>query len=96
MRIVTYCFMILVILFGISFACLNAEVVSIDIYITQFNLPLSLLLVAVLGIGIVIGIMLITIKYVYLKSENIKLKHKIKWVEKEVTNLRSIPLKDEH
>ena len=96
MRLLMYILMIIVVLLGVTFACLNAATVQINMYLTTFTLPLSLLLVFVLGLGILIGFSMTMINVVKLKSENRRVRNRVRWVEKEVQNLRSIPLKNEH
>lgn len=96
MRIFTYILLLLLILLGISFAILNAEPVSIHYYLGQRQLPLSLLLVLALTIGLIIGMMVSGIFYLKLKSENYRIKSRIKIAEKEIENLRAIPIQDPH
>jgi lipopolysaccharide assembly protein A len=94
MRVISYIFLIIVVLFGIGFACLNAEMVTVDLYIGQYQLQLSILLVLTLGLGILIGFFTVMLKYLRLKTENMQIKNRARWAEKEVKNLRSIPLQD--
>ena len=96
MRIINYIFIILVILLGVSFACLNAEPVTINYYLGQRSLPLSLLLVFVLGLGLVLGLLFTIFATLKVKSENRRLRGRIQLAEKEVENLRAIPLHDQH
>ena len=96
MRILNYLLIFLLVLFGISFACLNAELVKINLYIGTFSMPLSLLLILILGLGLILGMLIMLFKFIRLKRENSKLKSRVKLAEKEVSNLRSIPLKDKH
>lgn len=96
MRIISSIFMLLIVLVGVSFACLNAQDVAINLYLTQLKLPLSLLLVLVLGLGMLVGYLIIGFKVLRLKRENSRLRGKVNLAEKEVENLRAIPLKDSH
>lgn len=96
MRIFSYLFMLLLILFGVSFAILNAEPVLINFYIGTQTLPLSLLLVLALFFGVALGLIVslfLSIKY---SSSNAKLRHRLKLAEAEISNLRAIPVKNEH
>ena len=79
---------------GITFAGLNAETVAVNYYFGTNELPLSLLLVLVLAFGSLLGVLAGFTLYLRAKKENFKLRGRIKVVEKEVSNLRSIPLKD--
>lgn len=82
-------------LFGILFAVLNYEQVQINYYFGTSQIPLALMLVLFLVIGALfaafasIGMVL---KY---KRQIMKLRREAKNTEREVTNLRSIPIKDE-
>lgn len=57
MRIVRYLLLMMIVVFGFTFACLNAATVSINYYIGSATMPLSLLLVTTLIVGMVIGIL---------------------------------------
>jgi len=93
-RIFTYILMLFIVLLGVTFACLNAEPVHINYYIGQGLLPLSFLLVLALGFGLCVGLFVSLTVYMRLKTENFHLKSRTKLAEKEVGNLRAIPLKN--
>lgn len=94
MRIFNYIILLFLILLGITFAVLNAESVAIHYYFNTSKLPLSLLLVLVLTIGIILGFLAGFIRWLALKKENFRLHQRLKLAEKEIENLRAIPLKD--
>lgn len=96
MRIITYLLCIIAIIIGISFACLNAEVVKVNFYVNSFSLPLSLWLVSTFGLGLVCGAILIFLPHFRLKRQIFWLNQRIKLAEKEVKNLRAVPWKDAH
>ena len=73
---------------------LNAETVTINYYVGRAHLPLSLTLVLAFSIGCLLGILVGIGMYLRIKSQNYKLKHRIKIVEKEIENLRTMPLHD--
>jgi lipopolysaccharide assembly protein A len=50
----------------------------------------------VLGFGILIGFVLFIARYWRLKSECNRIKNQLKLTEREIKNLRSIPLQDQH
>lgn len=95
MRIIRYFFTGLILLLGIGFACLNAEMVSVNFYIRTYELPLSLLLVLIFGFGMLIGFLGVGCSYCRLKKETRQLKHHLKSVEQEVSQLRMMPLKND-
>jgi putative membrane protein len=86
--------MVLVVLIGVSFACLNSEVIKVNLYITEIKIYLSILLVLALGLGILLGFLSMVGAYLRLKAENYRITNKAKWAEKEISNLRSLPIKD--
>jgi putative membrane protein len=96
MRIFMCIILLILILLGLSFALLNAEPVVINYYIGSDRLPLSLLLVYSLGIGALLGLLVGLTMYLKAKKEAFWLMHRLKSLEKEVANLRVMPLKDAH
>lgn len=96
MRLFTYIFLLLIALLGISFACLNADNVTIHYFFNTTNIPLSLLLVVTLALGIGLGLLISLLTYFRLKGENIRLQRKIKMFDKQITELQTLPIKDSH
>jgi len=94
MKIISTVFAILVLLFGIIFACLNSELVVINYSVGESSLPLSLLLVFTFSLGGLIGLTAGLVVYLKLKSRNHRLKNRIKLAEKELSNLRTMPLQN--
>jgi len=82
--------------FGLSFALLNAENVQLKYYFGSFNAPLSLILVIGLMVGAVLGVLSCVGMIMRLKRDLLKLHKTIKLTEKEVANLRALPIKDKH
>jgi len=79
LRFVYLSLTLLVIIFGIVFAVLNAEDVQLNYYLGSVELPLSLVLVLAMILGALLGIFA-----------------SVEVAEKEIVNLRNIPIKDEH
>ena len=94
MRILTYLFLILLVLFALTFAGLNAEPVSINYYLGKAQLPLSLLAILSFSLGGLLGLLLALTIYIKLKYANRRFQHRLKLVEEELINLRALPLKD--
>lgn len=94
MRIITYLFILVVILFGISFAVLNLESVTVNYYFGQSSLPLSLLLVLVFALGCLIGMLVGFLLLLKQKLKTYRIRQRLKLAEKEIENLRAIPLQD--
>jgi putative membrane protein len=95
-RILSYVFILLIILIGISFATLNSDVVDVNYYIGQKEMPLSLLLALVFGFGCLLGVLVGVWMLLKTKVNNYRLKQRLKFAEKEIENLRAIPLQDKH
>jgi putative membrane protein len=81
---------------GLSFSLLNAETVTLKYYFGDFSAPLSLVLVLCLALGAILGVLSCSAILVRSKRDLGKLNKSIKMAEKEVTNLRALPLKDKH
>lgn len=94
MRILMLITYIILIVIGVSFAALNAASVQVNFYFTLVKMPVSVLMTVMLGVGILIGFLLFIVRYWSLKVECRKMKNQLKLTEKEIKNLRSIPLQD--
>lgn len=94
MRIISFLFLVLLTMLGITFAGLNAQPVLLKYYVGEYELPLSMLVALTLGVGLLFGLFTTVVIYLRLKRQNYKLKSKLRVIEKEVENLRSLPLRD--
>jgi len=81
-------------LIAIMLAVLNAESVNINYYFGESSHPLSLLIVIALASGVFLGIVASLVVILKLKAVNARLKKDIKVSEKELVNLRRLPLRD--
>lgn len=96
MRLFVLFFYIVLIIMGVSFAALNAASVQVNFYFTIATMPVSVLLALSLGVGMILGMLIFSIRYWRLKLECRKMTNQLKLTEKEIKNLRSIPLQDQH
>jgi putative membrane protein len=96
MRMVVIVFYVLLIIIGVSFAALNAASVQVNLYVIKIDLPISVLMIVTLAVGVGIGFCLFVFRYWRLKAEHRRIKNQLKLTEREVINLRSIPLQDQH
>jgi putative membrane protein len=96
MRIITYLIVFILIVMGFTFACLNAQPVAMNYYIGQKDIPLSLLLAFTLFTGGILGWLSGLAMALRLKRDNYVLQQRLKLAEKELDNLRNIPLEDRH
>ena len=81
---------------GVAFAALNNAKVTVYYYIGTSSLPLSLLLALVFAAGGIIGLLVGIALLVKAKARAYRLQQRLKLVEKEVENLRAIPIQDKH
>lgn len=96
MKIFGYILLTLIVLLGLTFACLNADPVIISYYVGQSKMPLSLLLVIAFVFGSAGGLLASLLIVIKLKTELFRAHNRLKTVEKEVENLRTMPLQDAH
>ena len=96
MRILSYLVLLIVILIGVTFAALNHNAVSINYYVGQRVLPLSFLLVLSFAAGSLLSLLVGFWLLLKIKIKNHRLQQHLKTAEKEIENLRAIPLQDRH
>lgn len=94
MRIVSLFFILVIVIFGMTFATLNSDSVTINYYLGQCSLPVSLLLVLVFAAGCLIGMIAGLWLLVKSKIHGHRLQSRLTLAEKEIANLRAIPLQD--
>ncbi len=94
MRIISYFFLLVIVLFGVTFAALNSDTVVIDYYLGKSSLPLSLLLVSSFASGCLIGMIAALGLLIRSKMKAHRLRQRLNVAEKEIENLRAIPLQD--
>ena len=96
MRLISYLIVFIILIFGITFACLNAETVNINYYVNSIDLPLSIVLVSTFVAGGLFGLLASSVALIKIKKRNFQLGKRIKLKEREIENLRAIPLQDKH
>ncbi|MDR3492682.1 MAG: LapA family protein [Gammaproteobacteria bacterium] len=96
MRVISYILLLAVIILGMSFAMLNSGAVVINYYLGHRSFPLSLVLVMTFSGGALLGILIGTWLVLKMKVKNYRLRQRLKFAEKEIENLRAIPLQDAH
>jgi putative membrane protein len=90
-----FLFLILVI-FGIVFAVLNADPVDLHYYFGNKQVALSLVIVLSMMVGAILGVIASIGMIVNSRREVHKLKKSVDLAEKEITNLRALPIQDKH
>lgn len=96
MRIVMTLFYLVLILAGVSFAALNASSVAVNFYFATASMPVSILMMLTFGVGIIAGFFIFIFRYCRLKSEHRRLKNQLKLTQREIKNLRTIPVTDNY
>lgn len=85
----------LVTVITVTFTLLNSQPVKLDFYVGSFETDLVIVILICLVFGSGLGIAAVLGKLISFKQELLRKNRKIKVTEKEVENLRSLPLKDE-
>lgn len=86
----------LIALLGVIFAILNAESVQVNYYFGSKETPLSLAILLSMLFGAILGLFASIGLILKSKREVSKFKRIAEVAEKEVTNLRAIPIKNQH
>jgi len=79
----------------VTFTLLNSQPVKINLYVVHFDLDLLVVVVICLIAGALLGVVAAFGKLVSLKKDILRRDKKIRTMEKEVENLRSLPIKDD-
>ncbi len=95
-RVIGLIFILVVLVFGLTFGIMNAESVQIDYYFGIGQMPLSLILVIAFVVGALFGAVVNVGMILKLKRQIFKLRKEVRVTEKEVRNLRALPIKDKH
>ena len=95
-RIIIISILLIVTLLGLSFALMNADSITLNYYFGKIEAPLSLVMVIVLALGAVMGVLASMWAVLAQKRELAKIRKAVKLTEKEITNLRSLPMRDDH
>ena len=95
-KIIYASIILIVILLGVIFAVLNAEPIQLNYYFDSLNLPLSLAMIVAMFIGAILGVLASIGVILRCRKEMAKLRKATEVAEKEITNLRAIPIKNQH
>lgn len=89
-------FMLIIVMLGMSFYMMNKDTVTLNFYFGQVeHFPVVLAMFFALVVGVVLGVTA-TLGGVFKQKREIRRIRKQKdTMEKELTNLRNLPLKDE-
>ncbi|QKT04787.1 DUF1049 domain-containing protein [Ectothiorhodospiraceae bacterium 2226] len=95
-RIAAFLVILLVVVFGLTFAVLNAQPVRFDYYFGGGEVPLALLLAVALVVGALLGVLASLGVMLGLRRDLGRMRRRAQVSEKELRNLRALPLKDTH
>ena len=96
LRIVNLIVVLLLVIIGVVFAALNAGHVQLNYYFSSLDIPLSLIMVLSMIVGAILGILACSKTILKARRESSRLRKSVAVAEKEISNLRKIPIKDEH
>jgi len=87
---------LLIVLIGVIFAVMNAESVQLNYYFGSQQMPLSLAIVLSMLAGAILGVLASIKLILHSRREVAKLRKASEMAEKEIANLRAIPIKNTH
>ena len=82
-------------IFIVTFTLLNTQPVTVSYYFGTFELDLLVVIVICFALGILIGVSAMIGKILKMRQDLSASDRKLKMAEKELENLRSLPLKDD-
>ena len=95
-RLIYAAVIFIIMILGIIFAVLNAEPAHLNFYFGSKQMPLSMALILATLIGALLGV-LASIQLIFRsKREASRLRRAVNMAEKEIANLRAIPIKNQH
>jgi len=95
-RILKFGFLLLVMFIGLAFHLRNNQPVDLNYYLGSISLPFSFYVIASLCLGALLGGLAVLPRLLWLRRENSRLRKRVQVNEKELNNLRVIPVKDTH
>lgn len=95
-RLLILILIIAVILLGVVFHLRNDQLVVVDYLVGSSKFYLSVWLVCAFTVGALLGLVSSLPVILKVKRENARLKKRVKVSEKELNNLRVLPVKDPH
>ena len=87
---------VLILIAALSFAALNSHAVTINLYFVSRSFHLPVLLFLILCVGMMLGVLIMFPSYCRAKRKARQARSKIKNNERELDNLRRMPISEEH
>lgn len=94
-RIVGISLLVFVTIFTVTFTLLNSQMVKVNYYFGQYQIDLLVVMIICLVVGALLGLAAALGKIIAMKQELMRKDRKLRVTEKELENLRSLPLKDD-
>ncbi len=95
-RIIAFSILVIFAALGLGFTVLNADPVLVRYYFGSMSLPLALLVIASFIVGALAGVAASVGYALQHRREVGQLRRRVDVAEREVRNLRAIPIKDRH
>ena len=96
MRIVQSIILFLIFVVALAFAVINADAVKIDYYVGSIEMPLSVIVVVTFALGAIVGLLVSLGRMLGLKRELNRVRRAERISQQELTNLRSLPIRQDH
>ena len=96
MRFILIFLYLVIVIVSLAFASLNANLVDLNLYWHHLKLPLAFIMISCIGLGLLLGFLVLLGKYWQLRCQYFRVKHQLTMMEKEIKNLRAIPIQDAH
>lgn len=95
-RLFYFLVFLVIIVFGVSFALKNPDLITIKYYFDiSWTVKLAALLAAALAIGAVLGVLLTSMWVLRSRRRLSQAKREVRKMEQEISNLRALPIKDD-
>lgn len=96
MKQIIYLLIITLLFLGGVFSFLNPGSITINYYLDSLVVSKAIFVIATVCLGFLFGLVIALAIYIRLKRVNYSLKKQIYLANKELDNLRTIPIKDHH
>ena len=85
---------VLAFIVSVAFAAFHTQAVTLNVYFSEWQLPLAVLLIMVLLIGLLAGAAIIFLSTLRMRLTNRRLQQKLQIAEQELNSLRILPVRD--
>jgi len=96
LRLIGFIIALLVAILGASFAYLNFDPVTVNLWVRSYEIGLPWVVFLALALGWILGILSVAGIIIKQLARIRRLKRAVKLAETEISNLRSIPIRNAH